>query len=79
MDFYGGYKTSVDAFGFDVGAIYYYYPGTGAAGSIKIDNAELYVGGSWGPLTAKYFVRGDRLLRRAELERLVVLRPRLQL
>ena len=54
MDFYGGFKTSVDAFGFDVGAIYYYYPGTGAAGSIKIDNAELYLGASWGPLTAKY-------------------------
>jgi uncharacterized protein (TIGR02001 family) len=54
MDFYGGYKKSMDGFGFDVGAIYYYYPGSGAGGSLKIDNAELYVGGSFGPVTAKY-------------------------
>lgn len=57
MDFYGGYKTSMDAFGFDVGAIYYYYPGSGSApaGSINIDHAEIYVGATWGPLAAKYF------------------------
>lgn len=30
MDFYGGYKFSVGDFGFDVGAIYYYYPGSDA-------------------------------------------------
>ena len=54
MDFYGGYKATFGDFGLDVGAIYYYYPGTGAGGSIKINNGELYIGGSWGPLTAKY-------------------------
>lgn len=54
MDFYGGYKATFGAFGLDVGALYYYYPGSGAGGSLKIDNTELYVGGSWGPLTAKY-------------------------
>lgn len=54
MDFYGGYKLSAGDFGFDLGALYYYYPGSGAGGSTKIDNTELYVGASWGPLTAKY-------------------------
>jgi uncharacterized protein (TIGR02001 family) len=54
MDFYGGYKKSFDAFGIDVGAIYYYYPGSGPAGSIKIKNTEIYIGGSFGPVTAKY-------------------------
>jgi uncharacterized protein (TIGR02001 family) len=54
MDFYGGYKLSAGDFGFDFGAIYYYYPGSGAAGTTKIDNTEFYVGASWGPLTAKY-------------------------
>lgn len=54
MDFYGGYKATFGAMGLDVGALYYYYPGSGAGGTTKIDNTELYVGASWGPLTAKY-------------------------
>jgi uncharacterized protein (TIGR02001 family) len=54
MDFYGGYKATFGDFGLDVGAIYYYYPGSGATG-FKVNNGEVYVGGSWGPLTAKYF------------------------
>jgi len=56
MDFYGGYKATFGDFGLDVGAIYYYYPGSGSnpIGSTKINNTELYVGGSWGPVTAKY-------------------------
>jgi uncharacterized protein (TIGR02001 family) len=54
MDFYGGYKSTYEGFGFDVGAIYYYYPGTGAGGSFEVNNGEIYVGGSWGPFTAKY-------------------------
>ena len=56
MDFYGGWKATFGDFGLDIGAIYYYYPGSGAgAGTSKIDNFELYIGGSWGPLTAKYY------------------------
>src|SRR3954465_15870571 len=31
MDFYGGYKHAFGDFGIDVGAIYYYYPGSDAA------------------------------------------------
>jgi uncharacterized protein (TIGR02001 family) len=55
MDFYGGYKTTFGDFGLDVGTIYYYYPGTGAYGPFEAKNWEAYVGGSWGPLSAKYY------------------------
>lgn len=54
MDVYGGYKATVGGVGFDVGALYYHYPGSGAGGTTKINNTELYVGAAWGPLTAKY-------------------------
>jgi uncharacterized protein (TIGR02001 family) len=55
MDFYGGYKATFGDFGLDVGGIYYYYPGTGADPTgWNVKNGELYIGGSWGPLTAKY-------------------------
>jgi uncharacterized protein (TIGR02001 family) len=55
MDFYGGYKGSFGDVGFDLGAIYYYYPGSGAGGTIKIDNTEIYGGLSYGPFSAKYY------------------------
>jgi uncharacterized protein (TIGR02001 family) len=55
MDFYGGYKGTLGAFGYDVGYLYYYYPNTGAGGSSKIKNGEFYVGGSWGPVSAKWY------------------------
>jgi uncharacterized protein (TIGR02001 family) len=62
MDFYGGWKKSFGDFGIDIGAIYYYYPGTdasflvnnGQAGSGKVDNKEIYIGGSWKFLSLKY-------------------------
>ncbi|GAP35947.1 TorF family putative porin [Piscinibacter sakaiensis] len=54
MDFYGGFKTEVGGVGLDVGAIYYYYPGSGKGGTTKIDNTELYVGATFGPATLKY-------------------------
>lgn len=54
MDFYGGFKGAYDTFSYDVGALYYYYPGSGAGGSYKIDNTELYVAGGWGPFSLKY-------------------------
>jgi uncharacterized protein (TIGR02001 family) len=55
MDFYGGWKTTIEGFGLDLGAIYYYYPGSGDnPGTFKIDNTELYIGGSWGPISLKY-------------------------
>lgn len=58
MDFYGGYKHAFEGgFGLDVGAIYYYYPGSGSAAynpTTKVYNTELYIGGSYGPVSLKY-------------------------
>jgi uncharacterized protein (TIGR02001 family) len=51
MDFYGGWKKSFGDFGVDVGAIYYYYPGSNP----DVDNTELYIGGNWKTLSLKYF------------------------
>jgi uncharacterized protein (TIGR02001 family) len=51
MDFYGGYKGTYGDFSFDVGGIYYYYPGS----EPEYNNAEVYVGGGWGPLSMKYY------------------------
>ena len=56
MDFYGGYKTTFGDFGLDVGVLYYYYPGTGKyVSGYKPDFFEGYIGGTWGPLSLKYF------------------------
>jgi uncharacterized protein (TIGR02001 family) len=55
MDFYGGYKMEAGPIGLDFGGIYYHYPKSGALGSTKIKNAELYVGGSAGPVAAKLY------------------------
>jgi uncharacterized protein (TIGR02001 family) len=75
MDFYGGWKKSFGDFGLDVGAIYYYYPGTDsntARGTTfanprdatktfngTVDNKEVYVGGSWKWLSAKWYYAFD--------------------
>ncbi len=55
MDFYGGWKKSFGDFGVDVGLIYYYYPGS----TPKVDNTEIYFGGSWKTLSAKYYHATD--------------------
>lgn len=56
MDFYGGYKHSFGDFGLDVGMIYYYYPGTGEYNpNFEAKNFEAYIGGSYGPVSIKYF------------------------
>jgi uncharacterized protein (TIGR02001 family) len=55
MDFYGGFKKAFGDFGIDVGAIYYYYPGSNNAASEKIDNTEVYIGGSWKWVSLKYY------------------------
>ena len=65
MDFYGGYKHAFGDFGIDVGAIYYYYPGsearglTGGVNTGAVDNKEVYIGGSWKFLSLKYFYSVD--------------------
>jgi uncharacterized protein (TIGR02001 family) len=75
MDFYGGWKKTWGDWGLDVGFIYYYYPGSSAAGNVRyavanpqtavaatggvVDNKELYIGGSWKWLSLKYFHATD--------------------
>ena len=58
MDFYGGWKKSFGDFGLDIGGLYYYYDTarwTGANGqSVKYNNGEVYIGGSWKWISAKY-------------------------
>jgi uncharacterized protein (TIGR02001 family) len=55
MDLYGGYRREFGDFGLDIGAIYYYYPGSVAPDGGKIDNTEIYVGGSWRWVSLKYY------------------------
>src|SRR3954464_15960352 len=70
MDFYGGWKKAFGDFGLDVGAIYSVYPGTDSGPGLvgapfnnrssavhtrKVDNKEIYVGGTWNWLSAKWF------------------------
>ena len=46
---------AIEGFGLDLGALYYYYPGSGDnPGTGKIDNTELYIGSSWGPISLKF-------------------------
>jgi uncharacterized protein (TIGR02001 family) len=52
-DFYGGYKGSVGDFGYDVGLLYYWYPGRVADGFFDADTLEAYGALSWKWLTAK--------------------------
>lgn len=66
MDFYGGYKFAVGDIGLDVGALYYYYPGSNFSGAAlngkyptktasgTVSNGEVYVGASWKFLSLKY-------------------------
>ncbi|WP_460763071.1 TorF family putative porin [Lysobacter fragariae] len=60
LDVYGGYRGKFsDKVAFDVGAIYYAYPGDFPSGFNSADTAELYVGVTAGPfahttLGAKY-------------------------
>lgn len=54
-DFYGGYKGTFGKsdFGYDVGALWYYYPGTAAPGANKADTLEVYGALTWKFLSAK--------------------------
>jgi uncharacterized protein (TIGR02001 family) len=68
MDFYGGWKKTWGDWGLDVGAIYYYYPGTDANATNfpanprngkmhtgGVHNTEVYLGGSWKWISLKYY------------------------
>lgn len=56
MDFYGGYKWEpVKDVTADIGVLYYYYPGAEiTTGKKAYNNGEIYVGGTWKWLSAKY-------------------------
>ena len=58
MDFYTGFKGALGdtGVGYDIGAIYYYYPGSDRNNAPGIDNKEIYVGASYGPVSAKVYV-----------------------
>jgi uncharacterized protein (TIGR02001 family) len=66
MDLYGGYKGAIGDFGYDVGYIYYYYPNSGAQGSTKIKNGEAYLGGSYGPVSLKYYISTTKFFSAGE-------------
>lgn len=51
MDVYGGFRNSLGDFGYDFGVLTYIYPGS----KPKIDNTEIYLGVSYGPVSAKYY------------------------
>lgn len=53
-DFYGGYKGTFGDFGYDVGLLYYYYPGTYPSGFVKPNTTEIYGAVTWQMLTLKY-------------------------
>jgi uncharacterized protein (TIGR02001 family) len=55
LDIYGGFKGSIGKsdFGYDVGLLYYWYPGTEAAGMNSADTFELYGALTWKWLSAK--------------------------
>ncbi|HEY5782754.1 MAG TPA: TorF family putative porin [Lysobacter sp.] len=55
LDAYAGYRGKFgDSIGFDVGALYYWYPGDYPSGFNSADTAELYFGISAGVVSAKY-------------------------
>jgi uncharacterized protein (TIGR02001 family) len=55
MDLYGGYKGTVGDFSYDIGNIYYYYPGSGSNGTTRVRNDEIYLGGGYGPISLKAY------------------------
>jgi uncharacterized protein (TIGR02001 family) len=57
LDVYGGYKFPVGPVTLDLGALHYYYPGafySDVDTRPKYNNTELYIGATWGWLSAKY-------------------------
>jgi uncharacterized protein (TIGR02001 family) len=60
MDIWAGFRGTVGDVGYDIGAFYYYYPGSGSGGAGSglpgIDNKEIYVGASYGPVSARVYI-----------------------
>jgi len=59
MDVWTGFRGTVGDVGYDIGAFYYYYPGAGSgsgSGLPGIDEKEIYVGASYGPVSARVYI-----------------------
>jgi uncharacterized protein (TIGR02001 family) len=58
LDFWTGFRGTVGdtGVGYDIGAFYYYYPGSARNGNPGIDNKEIYVGTSYGPVSARVYI-----------------------
>ena len=55
LDLYGGFKNAVGDFGYDLGAIRYFYPGKFQSGAgVTANTTEIYIGGSWKFISLKY-------------------------
>jgi uncharacterized protein (TIGR02001 family) len=54
LDLYGGYKKTIDDFGYDIGFLRYQYPGSLEEGATSPNTNEVYVAGSWKFVTLKY-------------------------
>lgn len=54
QDFYGGFSGKVGGLGFDVGALYYWYPEEDESAS-ELSTLEFYGGLILGPVTVKYY------------------------
>jgi uncharacterized protein (TIGR02001 family) len=50
VDFYGGFANELDSISYDIGAIYYYYPGRDSDADINFSEAYLNLG--FGPFSA---------------------------
>ena len=55
-DFYGGFRNTIGStdFGYDIGLLYYWYPGDPASGAARANTLEAYAGLSWKWISAKY-------------------------
>ena len=61
VDFYGGFANEINGLGYDVGLIYYWYPGADDEGNgeDELDFTEIYGSLSYGPVTAGIYYTVD--------------------
>lgn len=57
VDLYGGYKWMARGVEWDVGLIHYAYPGSDSSADLPF--TEIYFGGTFGPVFAKYYYSDD--------------------
>lgn len=57
VDLYGGYKWQAAGVEWDIGLLHYAYPGSESAFDLPF--TEIYFGGTYGPVFAKYYYTSD--------------------